>query len=212
MKSREARSPFSRHVLCLNFCYIPARQNGDFGRSFGYFPLIFNRFSADGTPSAVLPPTCLQISPISAYFCLKWYPILVYKLKHGAPSAFFLWTCLRILPIFCLCSTHFLPIFQLTFLSFSSSPVLPGCTSLNLISILTRVHFGFLFFSSLETTSANFNSFQAVPDVPRRPHLLWGARQDFRRHDLHPLPQLPRAGGREAHRAHQERDAGASVG
>ena len=55
---------------------------------FTYFPLIFCRFSADGTPSAVFPPTCLQIMPISAYFCLfsayflpifrlKWYPILI---------------------------------------------------------------------------------------------------------------------------------------
>ena len=29
---------------------------------------IFRSFSADGTPSAVFPPTCLQILPISANF------------------------------------------------------------------------------------------------------------------------------------------------
>ena len=34
-------------------------------------------FSPDGTPSAIFPPTCSQILPISAYFRLIWYPILV---------------------------------------------------------------------------------------------------------------------------------------
>ena len=71
------------------------------GEIFAYFPLIFRRFSAIGTPSAVFPPTCLRIMdyayfrlflPIfclfSAYFRLfftyfllifhlKWYPILI---------------------------------------------------------------------------------------------------------------------------------------
>ena len=51
---------------------FPARQNGDYGRNFTYFRLIFRQFSADGTPSAIFPPTCLRIPPIfricSAHF------------------------------------------------------------------------------------------------------------------------------------------------
>ena len=69
--------------------YYSSRQDRTaiLGKIFTYFPLIFCRFSADGTPSAVFPPTCLRIMPISAYFrlfftyflpifCL-WYPILI---------------------------------------------------------------------------------------------------------------------------------------
>ena len=67
----------------------PARQNGDFGRNFTYFPLIFRwwypirRFSAhmftDSSYFHLFPP----------FFHLKWYPILVMNSKHGTPSAIF---------------------------------------------------------------------------------------------------------------------------
>ena len=74
----------------FNFKY-PARQNGDFGRNFhlfsAHFPPIFRLWYP-------IRPTCLRITPISAYFCLfsayfhlfftyflpifrLWYPILI---------------------------------------------------------------------------------------------------------------------------------------
>ena len=101
------------------------------------FSPIFHRFSAYGTPSAVFPPTCLRITPIStyfrlfsAYFCLfftyflpifcLWYPILIINSS--------------MLPI-CRFSAHmftdsayFLLIFRLKFHPFSAGPVLPGST------------------------------------------------------------------------------------
>ena len=55
-------------LLFLSF--FPARQNGDFGQNFAYFPLIFCLFSAYGTPSAVFKPTCLRNLPIFVYFRL----------------------------------------------------------------------------------------------------------------------------------------------
>ena len=92
----------------------------------GILPM-FLSFSADyGTPSAVFLPTWLEILTISADFRPKMVPHPYYKLKHGTPSAIFPATCLRILPIFCPCSAHFLPIFHLTFRSFSTGPVLQG--------------------------------------------------------------------------------------
>ena len=55
---------FDRLLLWLTFLrsfwlvlkVYPARQNGEFGQNFSYFPIIFCWFSADGTPSAVFPP------------------------------------------------------------------------------------------------------------------------------------------------------------
>ena len=44
----------------VNFLANPARQNGDFGRKFSYFQLIFRLFSTYPTPSAIFPPTCLR--------------------------------------------------------------------------------------------------------------------------------------------------------
>ena len=65
------------------------------------------------------PPTCLRITPISAYFspifCL-WYPILIINSSICCPFAIFPPTCLRILLIF-----------RLKFRLFSARPVLPGC-------------------------------------------------------------------------------------
>ena len=108
-------------------------QNGDFGRNFVYFPLIFSLFSAYGTPSDVFKPICLWNSLISAYFHLfsvYFLPIMVphpcYKLKHGTHLLFF---CPHVYG-FCLFSTHFPPISRLTFCPYSAGPVLPGsCTS-----------------------------------------------------------------------------------
>ena len=69
--------------------YNPARQNdGDFGRNSAYFPLIFSRFSAYGTPSFL--------------YTQAWYPICHFTTLMFTDSAYFL-------PIF----THFLPIFCL---------------------------------------------------------------------------------------------------
>ena len=87
---------------------------------------IFCSFSAYGTPSAVFKPTCLQNSPISIYFPsifrLKWYPSLLYKLKHGTHLLFFRPHVYG----FCLFSAHFPPIFCLTFCPYFAGPVLPG--------------------------------------------------------------------------------------
>ena len=104
-----------------------ARQDGDFGRNFAYFTLIFCLFSAYGTPSAVSPPTCLRNSPISAYFHLfpayfppKMEPPSCYKLKHGTHLLFF---HLHVYG-FCLCS--FFTYFPPSFLPIFAGPVLPG--------------------------------------------------------------------------------------
>ena len=112
------------------------------GKIFTYFPLIFHRFSADGTPSAVFPPTCLQITPISAYFCLfstyflpisayflpifhLWYPILIIN-SSMLPICRFSAHMFTDSAYFLLFSAHFPPIFCLKFRPFSAGPVLPG--------------------------------------------------------------------------------------
>ena len=110
--------------------FNPARQNGDFGRNFAYFLLIFCQFSPYGTPSSIFRPTCLicLFLPISFYFlpifCLKWYPILVINSSMGPICCFS--AHMLTLSFFCLYSAHFLPIFRLTFFPYSAGPVLPG--------------------------------------------------------------------------------------
>ena len=120
------------------FWGIPAKQNGDFGRNFAYFPLIFFLFSAYGTPSTFF----YGIPPISIYFLsifrLKCYPILVLNSSIWYPFAAFPPTCLHILPIFCLYSTHFPPIFRLIYCPFSAGPVLPE-RMLNFCAIATAI-------------------------------------------------------------------------
>ena len=59
----------------------------DFGRNFAYLLLIFCRFSADGTPSAVFLPTCLQSPPISAYFLPKLIVISFFNNNVSCTSA-----------------------------------------------------------------------------------------------------------------------------
>ena len=57
-------------------------------------------------------PTCLRITPISAYFSpifRLWYPILIINSSICCPFAVFPPTCLRILLIFCLFSAYFPP-------------------------------------------------------------------------------------------------------
>ena len=124
----------SIHATLHTYMLGPARQNGDFGWNFTYFPLIFRRFFCQWYPISpffcphvygfyLFLPISIDFPPI---FCLKWYPILAINSSMVPPSAIFLPTCLWIPPIFCLCSAHFLPIFHLTFCSFSAGPVLQG--------------------------------------------------------------------------------------
>ena len=94
----------------------PARQNGDFGRNFSYFPLIFHLFSTYGTPSAVFKPKCLWNSPISAYFHLFsayflpiWYHIFVINWSICCFSAHMFTVFAYFPPIFRSFSAYFLP-------------------------------------------------------------------------------------------------------
>ena len=75
---------------------------------------IFCSFSTYFLPMVPHPPTCLRITPISAYYSpifRLWYPILIIISSICCPFAVFPPTCLRILLIFRL---------------FSACPVLPG--------------------------------------------------------------------------------------
>ena len=96
--------------------HYPARQSGNFGWNFTYFPLIFHLFSAYGTPSAVFKPTCLRNSPISAYFPPKWYPIHVINWSICCFSAHMFTVFAYFPPIFRSFSAYFppdlLPIFR----------------------------------------------------------------------------------------------------
>ena len=96
------------------------------GKIFTYFPLIFRRFSAYGTPSAVFPPTCLWIAPSSAYFRLffayflpifrLWYPILIIN-SSMLPICRFSAHMFTDSAYFRLFSAYFPPIFRLSCLA-----------------------------------------------------------------------------------------------
>ena len=89
------------HIQCLWKSSCEKFRSGKtelrFWWNFAYFQLIFCRISAYDTPSAVFPPTCLQILPISSlfhlfsvYFLPKMVPHPCYKLNHDNLSAYFL--------------------------------------------------------------------------------------------------------------------------
>ena len=101
----------------------PARQNGDFGRNFAYFPLIFRLFSTYGTPSAHMFTDYANFRLFFTYFL--WYPILIINSSICCPFAVFPPTCLQILLIFRLFSAYFLPKIPPIF----TRPVLPGLSN-----------------------------------------------------------------------------------
>ena len=126
----DADDIFSSHTDNARLRSIPARQ---FRMAIlGGISPIFRRFSADGTPSAVFPPTCLQITPISAYFPPKMLPHPCYNLKNGTPCICHPPTCLLIPPIFRLCSAPNLP------LIFHRSCVVGACITTQVLAFSTR--------------------------------------------------------------------------
>ena len=95
-------------ILLIYLFTYPARQNGDFGQNFTYFPLIFHLFSAYGTPSA-------HMFTDYAYFHLffTYFPPVVphpyYKLKHMLPICRFSAHMFTDFAYFPLISAYFLP-------------------------------------------------------------------------------------------------------
>ena len=101
-QTHRTESYITNWFICI---YQPGRTRLDrtaiLGEIFAYFPLIFRRFSANGTPSAIFLPTCLWIMPNSTYFppifCLfftyllhsEMVPHPYYKLKHVTHLLFF---------------------------------------------------------------------------------------------------------------------------
>ena len=81
---------FSYRLLSIIFLHCPpARQNGDFGRNFAYFPLTFWRWDPILCFSSHMFTDSAYFCQFSAYFLPKMVPHSHYKLKHGAPSAVF---------------------------------------------------------------------------------------------------------------------------
>ena len=113
-------------IQLMPFCFCrnysrelsPTTARQDKTAIFGEISPIFHSFSAYFPPMVPHPPTCLWITPISAYFSpifRLWYPILIINSSICCPFAVFPPTCLRILLIF-----------RLKFRLFSARPVLPG--------------------------------------------------------------------------------------
>ena len=131
---RQFSRPEIQNLLCRSRgSNFPARQNGDFGRNFAYFTLIFRLFYSALLPHLpFLSPHVYGIHlfpPISVYFLPKMVPHPCYKLKLETHLMLF---CPHVYRL-CLFSADFPPIFLLTFCPYSVGPVLPGYGSFEAI-------------------------------------------------------------------------------